>query len=220
MSSQHRYIPRIPGKLIPYAKNIAERCRANLPRWHINPDTLADLERLIAAADKAYAANLPKSTRNSVSVIRKNSTFRALQPALSAFINFLLSKDSGVPDTDLLGMGIRPRQRVHRSPLPAPAEAPLLVSRITAHLTISVTVSVPQLGHPTEFLAPPAYRATHLQYKLADEPEWENVFMPRKRHALRFKDHALGRRCFIRAAWLNPRLEAGPWSDIKSVIVA
>ncbi|MDR1146902.1 MAG: hypothetical protein LBK71_12330 [Verrucomicrobiales bacterium] len=220
MSSQHRYIPRVPGKLIPYAKSIAETCRANLPRWHLNPATLADLEKLVAAADEAYNDNLTKSTRNQISVIRKNSAIRALQLALSPFINFLLSNDSGVSDGELASMGIRPRHRVHHGPLPPPAEAPLLVPRLIAHLTVGLNVSVPQLGHPTEFLAPPACRAAHVQYKFDGAAEWENLLISRKQHALRLADHALGQRCHFRAAWLNPRLEAGPWSDVRSLIVA
>jgi hypothetical protein len=54
---------------------------------------------------------------------------------------------------------------------------------------------------------------------LAGSEGWEQVNTTRKHYTLIFDDGAEGRHLLVRAAWLNPRLQPGPWSDTDRKLI-
>jgi hypothetical protein len=220
MSSQHRFIPRKDRELVPYAREIESQCRMNLAPglWNIDVAALDRLAALVAGAESALEANAARETKNHFTVVHQQEACRALHRELGVFINYLLGNPR-VPDFQINAMGIRPRHRTARSPLPPPREAPVLSVFTGRPRMATLFLSDNQAGHPTEFLTSSPRRAAHVQYRLAGAAEWENLHLTRKRHILELGQEASGRYLQVRAAWLNPRLQAGPWCDERRAMV-
>jgi hypothetical protein len=54
---------------------------------------------------------------------------------------------------------------------------------------------------------------------LAGSNGWEQVNSTRKHYTLIFDDTAEGKHLLVRAAWMNPRLQPGPWSDVDRKLI-
>jgi hypothetical protein len=151
------------------------------------------------------------------STARKNAAFRELKSFLGLFIDFL-EGNLYVPDEALTIMGLRMRHRPAHHPYPVPTESPeLLITRRHDELTIRVTR--PAHNHPLHHAARRGYAGFKLRWRYEDSSEEHIELSTRLTHTLLFPRDAECKRIILSAAWVNPRLEAGPWSaDITEVI--
>ncbi|MDR2126979.1 MAG: hypothetical protein LBP63_09140, partial [Prevotellaceae bacterium] len=95
----------------------------------------------------------------------------------------------------------------------------ILLSIIKQHDEMTIYAALPELGHPTSSVGPSEYHGFIIRHKLEGEEKYQTVVSTRLHHTL-FFDHAdEGKRVLISAAWVNPRLEPGPWSDEISEII-
>jgi hypothetical protein len=213
-------IPRQDSALLSYSQTIETICRQHQTSaaWNIDTTLLQQLTDLNTTAQTAYTANLSQVTRSHITVAAKNAAFAALGAFLSGFINYLLGNTS-VTDEGLDSMGIRPRHPGHHQPLPPPTEAPVIALVTGQHHDVDIYFYKNQAGHPTTYLADPADYGVLLQYRFEGATEWQQAIITKKHHTLVFDDAAEGKYLQARAAWLNPRLQQGPWSDTDKKLI-
>jgi hypothetical protein len=87
------------------------------------------------------------------------------------------------------------------------------------HDEMTVYAARPEQGHPDGSVAPVHYHGFTLRYRMEDEKEYRTVVSTRLHHTLFFEREDEGRRVCFTAAWMNPRLEPGPWSGEISEVV-
>jgi hypothetical protein len=205
-------------KFLTFAGSIYGQCNEHATDWLIDRERLARLKALADSARKAYEANMDPYTRNHLTSVEKKVTLGELKAFISVFINYLTGNEA-VTDEGLEQMNLRPRRRQARLPLPAPAEAPLLSAR-TLHGEIRVYAVRREHGHPTQGVQHRHYHGFKLRWRFEDETDWRIELSTRLRHTLRFEGEDTGRSIVLCIAWVNPRLQEGPWSDSVSKVIA
>jgi hypothetical protein len=210
--------PRKDGEFIAWARNIDEECQSHQDTWQNPSDKLFTLNTLRNTADAAYQenANPEKSNRHTVSV--KNDAFGKLRNFIHFFIGILMANDN-ISDGEIESMGLPPRKHHFNEPLPVPTDAPELKVVTGQHHDIDVYASEPQLGHPTEFLQTKGYHGLLLRYRKDGETEWHEEHTTRLHVTLYFGDEDEAKYLAVAAAWINPRLQHGPWSDEVKVLI-
>ncbi|MDR1259492.1 MAG: hypothetical protein LBK65_09510 [Tannerellaceae bacterium] len=155
--------------------------------------------------------------RNHMTAMIKKAAFVELKHFLSTYINYLEANTS-VPDEALAAMQLRPRKRTSRLPLPPPGESPVIS---VAHHHGELTVSAKRMdyGHPTHGLQVKHYHGFKIRWRFEDETFWRNEISTRRRHTFHFDRQDRIRRIILSAAWVNPRLQEGPWSDEISEVI-
>ncbi|MDR3197435.1 MAG: hypothetical protein LBU34_06145 [Planctomycetaceae bacterium] len=206
------YMPRKDGEFIAWSRTIYNNCTANMAAWGLDPSLMSQFQTLFETAQSTYKTNLNLELRNKASVGAKNAAFAALKRFFSAFIN-LLEGNLRVPDDVIVSMGLRPRRRSAHQPIPVPAETPMLTAVVGQHHTVTVYVSTLQHGHPTEFLKDKKYAGFVLKYLVDGETQWQFVISTRLHYTIIFTEAEKGKYIRLQAAWVNPTMQNGPWSE-------
>jgi hypothetical protein len=201
-----------------YANTIREQCTKHATEWKIEQERLAQLTGLVNDTRVAYQASQNRTTRNHLTTVEKNKCFADLKRFLSLFTDYLIG-NVAVPDAALEEMRLRPRVRAARHPLPVPVEAPLLSTRIQ-HGEITVYAIRSEHGQPSQGVQHRPYHGFKLRWRFDDEEAWRIELSTRLRHLLYFRREDEGRRIVLSIAWMNPRLQEGPWSPSVSQVVA
>jgi hypothetical protein len=115
-------------------------------------------------------------------------------------------------------MGLRPRTHHAHQPLPPPQKAPVVTVK-KLHDEIIVYVAQPEQDHPTGSLAPVEYHAFRLRWKFEGEAQYRFEVSTRLHHTLYFEQTDETKRVLLSAAWVNPRLQPGPFSEEISVVI-
>jgi hypothetical protein len=123
-----------------------------------------------------------------------------------------------VTDTQIAIMQLRPRHPEGRHPLPPPVDQPIISVR-KQHGEITVYAARPEHDQPTSTVAPTHYDGFLLEYKFEGEAEYKNVVSTRLHKTLYFGSEYDGKRLFLKAAWVNSRIQHGPWSSEISEII-
>jgi hypothetical protein len=174
-------------------------------------DRLSNLSTVVANANTTYMANNDKATKNAITVANKTAAFGELKHTLGVFIDYL-EINLSVPDAALASMGLRPRQHHVHLPLPRPEDRLVLTTK-KQNDEITVYAARPEQDHPTDGVGPKRYHGFALRCRLEGEGEVEKTIVStRLHHTLFFERTDEGKRVFFSAAWVNPRLETGPWS--------
>ncbi|MDR0545119.1 MAG: hypothetical protein LBG30_07245 [Odoribacteraceae bacterium] len=177
---------------------------------------MQEFKGLIDPAERTVNANKNLQTRNKESTARKNAAMRALLVYMRE-LNLSLRVNKKVSDADLGAMGLPSRERHYHAPKPAPGEKAVLYARVT-RFAIKVSASVPQDGRPSESVTRPGYHGLLIRSRVEGE-DWREVYTTRVTATLKFAPEQVGKTVEIIAAWINPRLEHGPWGDTIRVIV-
>jgi hypothetical protein len=212
--------PRKDGEFLTFASRIEQQSRANISpdKWNITPGLIDQLSTDLSKAQTTYNLNVNPNLRNHETAAYKQEAFLTLRRYLSTFINYL-EGNTRVPDDALHALGLRPRHPSAHQPIPAPTEAPVLTLLTGQHHDIDIYLYDNQAGHPTEFLTNPNHHAVLLQYRFKGETDWQQKNLTKKSDTLIFNDDAEGKYLQVRAAWLNPRLQQGPWSDTDEKLI-
>jgi hypothetical protein len=212
MANSTGYMPRKDGEFVAWAKTIFYDCHENAEEWEIAPEVIAQFSDLVDLADEAFQVNSDKERRNKASVSAKDAAFLNLKQFLHAFVN-TLEGNLAVPDEAITAMGLRPRHPHAHQPIPVPDEAPVLTAIVGQHHDVTTYVSTLQHGHPTEFLTNGKYAGFILKYLVDGETQWQTVVSTRLHYTLIFTDAEEGKHIRLQAAWVNPRIQNGPWSE-------
>jgi hypothetical protein len=115
-------------------------------------------------------------------------------------------------------MELRPRTHTASHPLPPPTEFPVLV--VEKHNDeITVYVHKIEHDHPTETLAPGRYHGFILRYSVEGDPTEHTEVSSRLHHTLYFERTDEGKKITMSAAWVNSRLQPGPFCKEHAEII-
>jgi hypothetical protein len=209
---------KLPDKdFIAYATTINEQCTEHSGEWNIDPMRLSTLNTLTANANTAYEANNDKAKRNLITSTNKKTSFSELKSYLSLFIDYLEGNLS-VPDSALEIMGLRSRVHHAHEPKPRPDEAPVL-RVVKQHDEMTAYVSRPEHGHPTQSVTQQSYAGFKLRWRFVGETTYHIEVSSRLHYTVHFEREDETKRVEMSAAWMNSRMEEGPWSeDIVEVV--
>jgi hypothetical protein len=210
MSRNEGILNKPDAEVLAKANSINSQCHLHETDWGLDQPRLATFDTVLFNANTAYAANSDSATKNAVTVANKNAAFGELKHVESTFIDYL-ELNTQVPDAALAAMGLRPRQRHVYQPLPRPKEN-IVITTKKQHDEITVYAARPEQDHPTDGVGPVHYHGFALRYKVEGEVE-KIVISTRLHHTFFFERTDETKRVTISAAWVNPRLETGPWSD-------
>ena len=212
-------IPTKNHEYLAFVENIKDKVTKNATAWVVPKGPLEQLTNLQAQAQAAYKANSNPETKNRHSSEVLKFALAELKPFVSRFTNLLLGLPR-VPDDEIAAMGLRPRRPKKREPSPAPHTMPELGMRVGERHETAAFVSTLQHGHPTQHLTDShVHYAFILRYRFEGETDWKIKLSVSKRMYLTFADEDVGKFLHAQAAWLNRRLEMGPWSEEAVVLI-
>jgi hypothetical protein len=218
MSRNNRYMPAKDGEFISWASTIFNDCSQHSSEWQLDMTLIHQFDSLLSEAKTAFDVNSNKELKNKSTVSLKNASFLALKQFLSAYTN-TLEGNLSVPDEALTAMGLRPRHPHSHQPLPVPTDVPVLTAVVGQHHDVIVYASTLQHGHPTAHLKDGKYAGFLLRYKLEGSEQWQSLISTKLHHTLIFNDGDEGKHLFMQAAWVNPRMQNGPWSEeVKELV--
>jgi hypothetical protein len=217
MTHSHSTLQKSEAQLLAQLNGINAKCQENKTLWQLDEERLSDYGLALTNANNAYAANNDPMTKTVFTVATKNAAIGELKHVANTFITYL-ELNIHVPDAALDAMGLRPRHQHKHEPLPKPTDQPV-VTVTQHHEEITVYVSQPEHDHPTATVAPKKYHAFVVRYKVQGDAKYQTVVSTRLHHTLYFEHDDRGKEVLLAAAWVNPRLENGPWSDEISAII-
>jgi hypothetical protein len=212
MSHSNGHKPRTDAEFIAWVKSLFATCTAKSAEWQLDPTAMSQFTTLCTIACTKFDENSDKLTKSKFTTTEKNDAFANLKGFLSVFIN-ALEGNSNIPDKDIIEMGLRPRHPGGHLPIPVPEEAPDLSVVVGQHHDVVVYVSTLQHGHPTRYLKDGKYAGFICQYKIEGEDTWQTVISTKLHHTFIFTEAEEGKHITIRVAWVNPRMQQGPWSE-------
>ena len=218
MAHRNATLQKPDAELIAFTDNMEQQCTTHAILWHLDEGDVTELSQLAANARNAYAANSAIATKNRTTSETKKAAFAELKQFLSVFINFL-EGNRHVPDEAIALMGLRPRKRAGSQPLPVPAEEPVL-SIMRHHDELIVYASRAEHDRPTANVAPTRYHGFQLRWKFKGDVEWKTILSTRLHHTLHFEHDDRGKSVILSAAWVNPRLQPGPYSDDLTEVIS
>ncbi|MDR0602723.1 MAG: hypothetical protein LBG80_00290 [Bacteroidales bacterium] len=216
MSYRTSTLRKPDAEFLALAITINTQCHQNEPVWYIEKDRLDKFDELLRIAQDAYTKNIDKATKNAITASNKQMAFTALRQFLSPFIDYLVV-NMHVPEEALAFMGLRSRHRHAHQPLPRPKDE-IVISVKKQHNEITVYAARPEHDHPTAGTGTTKDHGFMIRYK-EENKDYKFVVSTRLHHTLFFEREDEGKRLWISAAWVNPRLETGPWSDEISEII-
>jgi hypothetical protein len=217
MTHSHGTIKRTDSDFLSQAKGIAAECNAHKIDWDIDTDRLNGFISLLTNANNAYTANSDRTTKNAITSAIKKAAFGELKHYLGTFVSYLEVNNS-VPDAALAAMGLRPRHQPVHLPSPPPAEQPAILIK-KQHDEMTVYVSRPRYDQPNSTVAPVHACGFMLRYRMEGDAQYQTAISTRLHHTLFFEQSDDGKRVYLAAAWINSRLEPGPWSREISAII-
>ena len=217
MSFQKSTLQTSDAQFLATADIINEQTTTYASIWGIDPEQRDELQTLTANAHTTYNANNEIATKNKTTSTAKKFAFAELKHFLGIYIN-ALEGNPRVPDAALALMGLRPREHHAHQPLPRPAKQPV-ITVVKLHDEIIVYAAQPEHDQPTAGVAPKRYHAFMIRIRMDGEDTYQTVVSTRLHHTLFFERADEGKRLFISAAWVNPRLEPGPWCEEISEII-
>ena len=217
MSEKRRYMPTRDAEFIPWVKNIDAQVTANKVAWGLNDVQVAKLNQLTGSAVASWEANSNPETTNRRTAAEKKAAFSELKHFLSLFTESFYVNDA-ITDADIEAMGLRPRHVHVSQPKPEPTEAPEVSAVVGQHHDVTIYVSKAQYGVPVRSLNT-QYHGFTIRYRKEGESEWQQQMSSRLHTILYFESEDEGKRLYFAVAWLNGRLQHGPWSDEVSTLI-
>jgi hypothetical protein len=212
MLHRNGYMPTKDGNFIAWAKTIYRDCAENATTWQLDQILLTQFNELLEVAESCYSSNSDKELRNRATVKAKDGAFTELKHFLAMYVN-TLEGNTNITDEMIESMGLRPRHPHSHKPIPAPTEAPVLTAIVGQHHDVTLYISTLQHGHPTQHIKDGKFAGFMLKYKIDNDTQWETVIATQLHYTLFFKDEDEGKHVFLKAAWVNPRMQNGPWSE-------
>jgi hypothetical protein len=217
MSTSNSTLQKPDAQFLAFANGMNNQCHQNMTAWEITQHQMDIFDLRLANANASYAANNDPNTKNATTAANKKADFGELKNFLGMFINSVEGNDA-VPDAALEHMGLRPRHQHVHQPLPRPTTSPV-ISVVKLHNEITVYAAQPEHDHPTASVAPVHYNGFLLHYKVEGQEGFREVTSTRLHHTLFFEPEEEGKRILLKAAWVNHRMETGPWSNEISEII-
>jgi hypothetical protein len=204
-------MPTKDAEFISWAKNINAKSTANQALWNLNDMQVSKLNGLTENAESTWKTNGNPETANRRTSAEKKQAFSELKHFLSRFTDSFYGNDA-ITDADMEAMGLRPRKMHSTRPKPEPDEAPEVRAMIGQHHEVTVYVSKTQHGEPVRSLNT-KYYGFIVRYRKDGEEGWQQQMSTRLHTTLHFDPEDRGKQLRFAVAWLNGRLQHGPWSN-------
>ena len=210
--------PRKDAEFIAWSSNLCNQCVSRQNEWQLDAELVTKFQDFQGAAWSAYDANRNPETTNRLTTANKRVSFAVLRVFLATFVNILVANPA-ISESDLEAMGLPSREHHFHQPLPVPEEAPETTAVVGQHHDIILYVAIPQHGHPSEFLTKKGYHGFVVRYRKEGDTEWHEEHSTRLHLTLLFDSEDEGKHITLTTAWINPRIQHGPWSDEISVLI-
>jgi hypothetical protein len=217
MSHRGSTLQQPDEKFLEIAENINAQSTLHSSEWQLDSEQVSTLQTLTTTARAAYTANNNLATGTRLTSEAKKTAFSKLKKFLGTYIDYL-EGNTRVPDEALAVMKLRPRHRHSSERIPPPSETPAL-KVVRQHDELTVYASRARFGHPTSTVAPDHIGGIKVRWKFEGEDTYRIVVSTRLNCTIFFDSKDESRRIVLSAAFVNPRLEEGPWSvDTTEVI--
>jgi hypothetical protein len=211
------YLKKPDSQFLVFATTINKVCHTNATEYGLDAKGLFNFDTLLATAKSAYEANIDEITKNVTTSMAKKAAFAELKHFLGMYID-ALEGNPKVPDTDIALMGLRPRHPQGHRPLPPPQVLPgLSVRKLNDEMIFYA--ARPEQDQPTAGVGLPHYHGFKVRWKYDGTEDWHEIVSTRLHATLYFDHEDEGKRIIFKAAWVNPRLQEGPWTKEMNEIV-
>jgi hypothetical protein len=206
------------GDFIAWVRNLLEKCEINQVLWMLIVEDLTELGRLFNIADMAYRLNLNPEEASHRTATAKKVAIKELRDFCALYVPTLVA-NRHISEAELEAMGLPSRIHHFHEPIPVPPVAPGITAVVGQHHDIDVYAAIPEHGHPTQSVISKRYHGFLLRYRMESEETWHEQISTRLHVTLLFEDADEGKYIVLKAAWVNPRMEHGPWSDDIRVLI-
>jgi hypothetical protein len=206
------------GDMIAWARNLSEKCELNQGVWQLNSSDVTELRTRFSTAERAWLVNLNPEDSSHRTATDKKVAIKDLRDFCSLYTPVLVANRL-ISEEDLQAMGLPSRIHHFNEPIPAPPEAPGITVIVGQHHDIDVYAAITEHGHPTQSVTTKRYHGIVLRYRMESEETWHEQISTRLHVTLLFEDEDEGKHIILRAAWVNPRMQHGPWSNDVRVLV-
>jgi hypothetical protein len=209
---------RLPdAKYLAFVDNALKICRDNLALYKIPEKDYEQADVLYEKAKLAYKANSLSDSRNKNTTREKNTAFKELKTYMSWFSK-TLETNLSLPNSALIEMGLPSREHTHHGDHPRPKRMPV-VSMRREGLETTLDFAQQEHNHPTETIAEEFVHGARIEYRFDNETIWQSETVTKKHYTFIFTEGDVGKQVHVRVAWVNPKLEAGPYCREFSFIV-
>jgi hypothetical protein len=202
---------RTEAELYSGSKHFSSRISLDPAAYRLTQQEADDYAAANAIWVAAYEACRDPQTRNRLLVAAKNAAARTIR-ALSADLARIINGTPGVTDVQKLDLGLSVRTTPSR--IARPTRRPLMEVLSVVGRTVTVRIHDPtRRGKPLGAAAAWVYTFMGENYP-TDANQWRcEGAATRAKYSIVFPSAVpSGQQVWIRAAWVNPRQEAGPMS--------
>ena len=211
-------IPRKDEDFLAFGRNVYELTVSRAADWGYTTKELQEFSALENDAENTFEANKNPRTSNRTTSGLKKAAFAAYEKFLRVFVKKLEVNDK-VTDAELFAMGLQPRVRPVPGRLPVPTGRPEIEVVAGKSQEVDVYASLPQEGHPTEYLKDHhGIGGIAVRYRVEDEEE-KVVYSTSTTKRLYFSPEQVKKYVTVEAAWVNPRMEHGPFCPPVRVLI-
>jgi hypothetical protein len=205
------------SEFLAMAHGVCVECEKNKELWELREQPLARLKTLYEEARANYEANCDWATKNSTTSSNKRFSFNDLKRYLIRYTE-ILRLTLSVPDSALQAMGLGSRECVKRGPIPQPTDRIVIFFSGVGFLVLARAV-LPA----TVFPADPVETRLHYGFvrKIRIEGKEAEMLVTSRllTSTLYFEEGDAGKEAFVSAAWVNPKMETGPWSEEVGFVI-
>jgi hypothetical protein len=214
------FLPRGDGQLVQWARNFSYLINLAPEDYQLTEEQAADFALLYEQFSEDYARAIDPSTRTASAVQRKNTSRARLKKSARVLARHIQSR---IETSDAQRANLRLSIRGPGSPIPKPAETPLLEIIAVDGYRLVGQLRMRNSGRSGKDVG---IQCALVYTFVGDEPsnnlrDWKmSLYTSRNRFTLNFPTHlAPGTRVWICAQWGNPRAMFGPACSGISVLV-
>jgi hypothetical protein len=220
MSGKH-YLPANIWAFLQFVKNLIRYALQNYARWEIPQQSITELQPYVEALEAAAAVSENPETRTSVAIKKRNEARAAIDKELRLFVQGRLMHNKLVSGDDLTAMALPVHDR-KPTPHPAPHNRPTVEVQATNNRQHTVHALNQLTGKKTK---PDDAYGVRYCWETRDTPPTNaddlrrSAFSRRTTHVVNYNEADRGKTAYYAACYENSKGEAGPFSDIVSVII-
>jgi hypothetical protein len=205
------------AKYLAFIENLLKICRDNLLLYKIPEADYTKAENLEEKARTAFEINAMPATKNKITVLEKNEAFKELKTYMSWF-NKSLEANLNIPNIALIEMGLPSREHTHHGDHPRPKRMPV-VTLSKEGLETTLFFAQQEHNHPTESIVDEFVHGARIEFRFDNDTVWQSETVTKKRYTFIFTEEDAGKQVHVRVAWVNTKLEAGPYCREFTFIV-
>lgn len=222
---QHDIIPQSDTGFHNFQTSLMKNVIDNATEWRIPSDVIDALIPLRDAWNTSWKTASNRKSRTQTDVGNKNIARTKYKAMLRPFIQAYVRHNIFMTGSNQIACGIKPRDR-KPTRVQIPDTIPWLFFEITKAREIIVIFRI-QTGDEgsTTLAKPKGVSRIEVAYSIGIEPEYAKdctsiMTFSRNRHRLRdLHEEHHGKKLYCFARWVNPRNEAGQWSQRFMVII-